>query len=67
MYKKVLNLKNITRDNSKLLSHIKKSEPGGIQTPNLLIRSQMLYSVKLQAHLNSLFQTKAQLPASIVS
>ena len=26
------------------------SEPVGIQTPNLLIRSQMLYSVKLQAH-----------------
>ena len=24
------------------------SEPAGIQTPNLLIRSQMLYSVKLQ-------------------
>jgi hypothetical protein len=25
------------------------SEPAGIQTPSLLIRSQMLYSVKLQA------------------
>jgi hypothetical protein len=24
-------------------------EPAGIQTPSLLIRSQMLYSVKLQA------------------
>ena len=24
------------------------SDPGGIQTPNLLIRSQMLYSVKLR-------------------
>jgi hypothetical protein len=24
-------------------------EPAGIQTPTLLIRSQMLYSVKLQA------------------
>jgi hypothetical protein len=33
---------------------LKKSEPGGIQTPNLLIRSQMLYSVKLQAHFVSL-------------
>ena len=28
--------------------------PGGIQTPNLLIRSQMLYSVKLRNH--SLFR-----------
>ncbi len=26
------------------------SGPGGIQTPNLLIRSQMLYSVKLRNH-----------------
>ena len=26
------------------------SDPGGIQTPNLLIRSQMLYSVKLRDH-----------------
>ena len=29
---------------------ILKREPAGIQTPSLLIRSQMLYSVKLQAH-----------------
>ena len=27
------------------------SEPGGIQTPNLLIRSQIFCSVELQAHL----------------
>ena len=27
-------------------------EPAGIQTPTLLIRSQMLYSVKLQALIN---------------
>ncbi len=27
------------------------SEPAGIQTPSLLIRSQMLYSVKLQARI----------------
>ena len=26
-------------------------DPEGIQTPNLLIRSQMLYSVKLRDHL----------------
>ena len=25
-------------------------DPGGIQTPNLLIRSQMLYSVELRGH-----------------
>ena len=27
------------------------SDPGGIQTPNLLIRSQMHYSVMLRGHL----------------
>jgi hypothetical protein len=27
--------------------------PGGIRTPNLLIRSQKLYPVELQAHLES--------------
>ena len=27
------------------------SDPGGIQTPNLLIRSQMLYSVELRSRL----------------
>ena len=26
--------------------------PGGIQTPNLLIRSQTLYSIELQARFN---------------
>jgi hypothetical protein len=31
------------------------SEPAGIQTPSLLIRSQMLYSVKLQALIVSKF------------
>ena len=27
------------------------SDPGGIQTPNLLIRSQMLYSVELRGRI----------------
>ena len=30
-------------------SYLVYGEPAGIQTPTLLIRSQMLYSVKLQA------------------
>ena len=41
--------------NEKILSNLIQqdlySEPAGIQTPSLLIRSQMLYSVKLQAQL----------------
>lgn len=42
---------------SKKASHVSNrnwlvlSEPAGIQTPTLLIRSQMLYSVKLQARI----------------
>ena len=34
-------------------SSVPCGEPAGIQTPSLLIRSQMLYSVKLQALLMS--------------
>jgi hypothetical protein len=34
---------------SNLIQQDLYSEPAGIQTPSLLIRSQMLYSVKLQA------------------
>jgi hypothetical protein len=30
-----------------------RNVPGGIRTPNLLIRSQKLYPVELQAHLES--------------
>ena len=33
-----------------------KSEPGGTRTPNLLVRSQMLYPIKLQVH--SLLRTQ---------
>jgi hypothetical protein len=32
------------------LSNSEKCVPGGIRTPNLLIRSQKLYPVELQAH-----------------
>jgi hypothetical protein len=35
---------------AKIMTVFLGSEPVGIQTPSLLIRSQMLYSVKLQAH-----------------
>lgn len=35
-------------------------EPAGIQTPSLLIRSQMLYSVKLQALSPVLFEIGPQ-------
>ena len=30
-----------------------RSEPEGTRTPNLLIRSQMLYPIKLQVHLSA--------------
>ena len=34
----------------KVLKAFHFSDSGGIQTPNLLIRSQVLYSVKLRSH-----------------
>ena len=38
-----------TKEKSQVVINLGFSEPAGIQTPSLLIRSQMLYSVKLQA------------------
>ena len=48
---KINDLHEITLDSriKKILDFIKYSTPGGIRTPNPLIRSQMLYPVKLQA------------------
>jgi hypothetical protein len=48
----VIAMASACSENKKPDSHgyqVIKSEPAGIQTPTLLIRSQMLYSVKLQA------------------
>jgi hypothetical protein len=42
-----------------------KRVPGGIRTPNLLIRSQMLYPVELQTQLENPQAPKFQIPKSI--
>jgi hypothetical protein len=39
--------------------------PGGIRTPNLLIRSQKLYPVELQAQISKNPNTKFQIPNSL--
>ena len=39
--------------------------PGGIRTPNLLIRSQMLYPVELQTQLWKIPSSKFQISKSI--
>jgi hypothetical protein len=36
--------------------------PGGTRIPNLLIRSQMLYPIELQARKESLLETTADMP-----
>src|SRR5438270_648014 len=42
-----------------------KCVPGGIRTPNLLIRSQKLYPVELQAQFLKIPSSKFQIPKSI--
>ena len=32
--------------------------PGGIRTPDLLVRSQTLYPAELQSHINAVFNSK---------
>ena len=41
---------------------IKQHVPGGIRTPNLLIRSQKLYPVELQAQFFKIPNSKFQIP-----
>ena len=53
---KYTNLLNFTKFFAKKITHAVLTcasvcDSGGIQTPNLLIRSQLLYSVKLRSHL----------------
>ena len=40
-----------------------RNVPGGIRTPNLLIRSQLLYPVELQTHLPGDAQIRGARPA----
>jgi hypothetical protein len=40
--------------------------PGGIRTPNLLIRSQKLYPVELQALISKNLKPQVQTPKAIV-
>ena len=54
-------LKSKTKAATLLRNCLISSEPAGIQTPSLLIRSQMLYSVKLQALIDLLAEIGPQI------
>ena len=46
-------LKNRNERNS-----FRRGAPGGIRTPDLLVRSQTLYPTELRAHINNLFAAR---------